>query len=98
MTHYVVPNTVLALPGFAAGVDWSDTLLLLGIAACMFVALGAFRDDHAGPPIAVPQHDTPSRGRTATASAASASPVARTGCVARQGPCRAAQLAHLQVA
>jgi len=42
MTHYVVPNTVLALPGFAAGVDWSDTLLLLGIAAFMFVALGAF--------------------------------------------------------
>ena len=42
MTHYVVPNTVLALPGFAAGIDWSDTLLLLGIAACMFVALGAF--------------------------------------------------------
>ena len=41
MTHYVVPNTVLALPGFAAGVDWSDTLLLLGIAA-LSLALGAF--------------------------------------------------------
>lgn len=41
MTRDVVPNAVQAMPGFAAGIDWSDTFLLLGIGACNFVALGA---------------------------------------------------------
>lgn len=41
MNDVTPTSAVLALPGFAAGIDWAATFFLLGIIVCVFVAIGA---------------------------------------------------------